>query len=265
VDTGFMRKGESEQVREVFTRVFPVRLDCVDAADRFLAKLEGVADPELKRKRIGAEFIAVFAEEARKLGQLDFLGQGTIYPDIIESGAVHGAPVIKSHHNVGGLPEDLRFTGLVEPLRYLFKDEVRRVGEALGLPADMVWRQPFPGPGLAVRVMGPITKEKLHIVRESDAIVREEIAAAGLDRSISQFFALLTGTRTVGLHGGGRSYDHTVAIRAVTTDNFMTADWARVPHDVLARMSSRIVTEVPGVNRVVFDITGKPPGAIEWE
>ncbi|MCL2812805.1 MAG: glutamine-hydrolyzing GMP synthase [Clostridia bacterium] len=258
VDTGFMRKDEPEQVREVFTRVFPVHLVSVDAADRFLAKLDGVDDPEIKRKRIGAEFIEVFAQEARALGQLDFLGQGTIYPDIIESGAIPGATVIKSHHNVGGLPKDLHFAGLVEPLRYLFKDEVRRVGEALGLPVDMVWRQPFPGPGLAVRVIGPITAKKLRIVRE-------EIAAAGLDRSISQYFALLTGTHTVGLHGGERSYDHTVAIRAVVTDNFVTADWARVPHDVLARMSSRIVAEVPGVNRVVFDITGKPPAAIEWE
>jgi GMP synthase (glutamine-hydrolysing) len=265
VDTGFMRKGESEQVREVFTRVFPVHLVCVDAADRFLSKVEGVDDPEIKRKGIGATFIEVFAEEARKLGRLDFLGQGTIYPDIIESGAVPGAPVIKSHHNVGGLPDDVQFAGLVEPLRYLFKDEVRRVGEALGLPADMVWRQPFPGPGLAVRVIGPITAKKLRIVRESDAIVREEIAAAGLGRSISQYFALLTGTRTVGLHGGERSYDHTVAVRAVVTDNFVTAEWARIPHDVLARMSARIVAEVPGVNRVVFDITGKPPASIEWE
>jgi len=264
VDTGFMRKGEPEQVREVFTRTLPVHLVCVDAADRFLSQVEGIEDPEAKRKRIGAEFIEVFAGEARKLGRLDFLGQGTIYPDIIESGAMPGATVIKSHHNVGGLPKDLQFA-LVEPLRYLFKDEVRRVGEALGLPAGMVWRQPFPGPGLAVRVMGAITKEKLHIVRESDAIVREEIAAAGLDRSISQYFALLTGTRTVGLHGGQRTYSHTVAIRAVVTDNFVTAEWARVPHDVLARMSARIVAEVPGVNRVVFDITGKPPASIEWE
>jgi len=264
VDTGFMRKGEPEQVREVFTSAFPVHLVCVDAADHFLTQVEGIEDPERKRKYIGAAFIEIFAQEARKLGQLEFLGQGTIYPDIIESGVLPGAPVIKSHHNVGGLPDDLHFA-LVEPLRYLFKDEVRRVGEALGLPADMVWRQPFPGPGLAVRVIGAITKEKLHIVRESDAIVREEITAAGLDRSIGQYFALLTGTRTVGLHDGARSYDHTVAIRAVTTDNFVTADWARVPHDVLARMSARIVAQVPGVSRVVFDITGKPPASIEWE
>jgi len=265
VDTGFMRKGEPEQVREVFTHAFPVHLVSVDAADRFLARIDGVDDPERKRKHIGAEFIEVFAEEARKLGQLDFLGQGTIYPDIIESGAVPGAPVIKSHHNVGGLPGDLQFAGLVEPVRYLFKDEVRRVGEALGLPADMVWRQPFPGPGLSVRVMGRVTREKLRIVRESDAIVREEIVSAGLGRSVSQYFALLTGVRSVGIREGERTYDHTVAIRAVVTDDFVAADWARLPHELLARMSSRILAEVPHVNRVVFDITGKPPGAIEWE
>jgi len=264
VDTGFMRKGEPEQVRQVFTQAFPVHLVCVDAADRFLAQMEGIEDPEEKRKRIGAVFIDVFAEEARKLGQLDFLAQGTIYPDILESGVLPGAPKIKSHHNVGGLPDDLHFA-LVEPLRYLFKDEVRSVGEALGLPADMVWRQPFPGPGLAVRVIGAITKEKLHIVGESDAIVREEIAAAGLGRSIGQYFAVLTGTRTVGLQKGARCYGHTVAIRAVVTENFVMADWARVPHDVLARMSARIVAEVPGVNRVVFDVTSKPPASIEWE
>ncbi len=265
VNTGFMRKGEPEQVREVFTSTFPVNLVMMDAVSRFQAQVDGVDDPELKRKRIGAEFIAVFAEEATKLGQMDYLGQGTIYPDIIESGAVPGAPVIKSHHNVGGLPKDLQFKGLVEPLRYLFKDEVRRCGEALGLPHDMVWRQPFPGPGLAVRVLGAITQEKLHIVRESDAIVREEIAAAGLDRSINQYFALLTGVRTVGIHGEERSYDYTIGVRAVVTDNFVTGDWAKIPHEVLGRISERIVKEVPHVNRVVYDITSKPPAAIEWE
>ncbi len=265
VDTGFMRKGEPEQVREVFTKQFPVHLVSVNAVERFQRQVDGVDDPELKRKRIGAEFIEVFAEEAKKLGQLDYLGQGTIYPDIIESGSLPGAPVIKSHHNVGGLPKDLKFSGLVEPLRYLFKDEVRRCGEALGLPADMVWRQPFPGPGLAVRVVGAITQEKLHIVREADAIVREEIVAAGLNRKINQYFALLTGVRSVGVHGEERSYDYTVGIRAVVTENFVTGDWARVPHEVLARMSERIVAEVPHVNRVVYDITAKPPAAIEWE
>ncbi len=265
VNTGFMRKGEPEQVHEIFTSVFPVNLVMVDAVARFQSKVDDVDDPERKRKSIGAEFIEVFAEEARALGELGFLGQGTIYPDIIESGAIPGAPVIKSHHNVGGLPADLKFTGLVEPLRYLFKDEVRRCGEALGLPRDMVWRQPFPGPGLAVRVVGAITQEKLHIVRESDAIVREEIAAAGLDRSINQYFALLTGVRTVGIHGGERSYDYTIGIRAVVTDNFVTGDWARIPHEVLGKMSARIVSEVPHVNRVVYDITAKPPAAIEWE
>lgn len=265
VNTGFMRKGEPEQVRQVFTQNFPVNLVMVDAVSRFQAQVDDVEDPEIKRKRIGAEFIAVFAEESKKLGQIDYLGQGTIYPDIIESGAIPGAPVIKSHHNVGGLPKDLKFSGLVEPLRYLFKDEVRRIGEALGLPHDMVWRQPFPGPGLAVRVVGAITQEKLHIVRESDAIVREEIAAAGLDRSINQYFALLTGVRTVGTHDGQRSYDYTIGVRAVVTDNFVTGDWARIPHEVLARISARIVGEVPHVNRVVYDITSKPPAAIEWE
>ena len=265
VNHGFMRKGEPEQVCQVFSQTFPVHLVAVDAVARFQAQVDGVDDPELKRKRIGAEFIAVFAEEAAKLGRIDYLAQGTIYPDIIESGAIPGAPVIKSHHNVGGLPKDLQFAGLVEPLKYLFKDEVRRVGEALGLPGDMVWRQPFPGPGLAVRVLGAITQEKLHIVRESDAIVREEIAAAGLDRSINQYFALLTGVRTVGIHGEERSYDYTIGIRAVITDTFVTGDWARIPHDVLAQMSARIVAEVPHVNRVVYDITCKPPAAIEWE
>lgn len=265
VNHGFMRKQEPEQVHRVFTQVFPVSLIAVDAVNRFQAQVEGVTDPELKRKRIGAEFIEVFAQEARKLGKIDFLAQGTIYPDIIESGGLKGGKVIKSHHNVGGLPQDLQFTSLVEPLKYLFKDEVRRVGEALGLPEGMVWRQPFPGPGLAVRVIGAITQEKLHIVREADAIVREEIAAAGLDKGISQYFALLTGLKSVGVRGEARSYDYTVGIRAVVTSDFMAADWARIPHEVLAKMSSRIVAEVANVNRVVYDITAKPPATVEWE
>ena len=265
VDHGFMRKGETEQVVDVFTRLFPVNLVAVDARARFLRQVEGVTDPEQKRKRIGAEFVAVFADEAAKIGAVDFLAQGTIYPDVIESGSVKGSAVIKSHHNVGGLPKDLQFKALLEPLRMLFKDEVRKVGEELGLPSDMVWRQPFPGPGLAIRIIGDITQEKLDIVRESDAILREEVAAAGLDRSVNQYFTVLTGIRSVGVMGDERTYDYTLAIRAVTTDNFMTVDWARLPHELLARVSARIVNEVAHVNRVVFDITTKPPASVEWE
>ncbi|HHX20162.1 MAG TPA: glutamine-hydrolyzing GMP synthase, partial [Clostridiales bacterium] len=254
VDHGFMRKGEPERVREVFTNFFPVHLVCVDAADRFLDKLKGVSDPERKRKIIGAEFIAVFREEAAKLGKLDHFAQGTIYPDVIESGAVPGSNVIKSHHNVGGLPKELGFTSLIEPLRMLFKDEVRQLGLVLGLPADMVYRQPFPGPGLAIRVLGDLTREKLHLVRESDAILREEFERAGLDRNISQFFTVLTNVYSVGVMGDERTYSAAIAIRAVTTDDFMTADWARIPYDTLALVSRRIVNEVPGVNRVLFDV-----------
>ena len=265
VDHGFMRKGETEQVVDVFTRLFPVNLVAVDARARFLRQVEGVTDPEQKRKRIGAEFVAVFADEAAKIGAVDFLAQGTIYPDVIESGSVKGSAVIKSHHNVGGLPKDLQFKALLEPLRMLFKDEVRKVGEELGLPSDMVWRQPFPGPGLAIRIIGDITQEKLDIVRESDAILREEVAAAGLDRSVNQYFTVLTGIRSVGVMGDERTYDYTLAIRAVTTDDFMTVDWARLPHELLARVSARIVNEVAHVNRVVFDITTKPPASVEWE
>lgn len=265
VDHGFMRKGETEQVVDVFTRLFPVNLVAVDARARFLRQVEGVTDPEQKRKRIGAEFVAVFADEAAKIGAVDFLAQGTIYPDVIESGSVKGSAVIKSHHNVGGLPKDLQFKALLEPLRMLFKDEVRKVGEELGLPSDMVWRQPFPGPGLAIRIVGDITQEKLDIVRESDAILREEVAAAGLDRSVNQYFTVLTGIRSVGVMGDERTYDYTLAIRAVTTDDFMTVDWARLPHELLARVSARIVNEVAHVNRVVFDITTKPPASVEWE
>ncbi|HIQ72026.1 MAG TPA: glutamine-hydrolyzing GMP synthase [Candidatus Onthenecus intestinigallinarum] len=265
VDHGFMRKGETEQVVDVFTRLFPVNLVAVDARARFLRQVEGVTDPEQKRKRIGAEFVAVFADEAAKIGAVDFLAQGTIYPDVIESGSVKGSAVIKSHHNVGGLPKDLQFKALLEPLRMLFKDEVRKVGEELGLPSDMVWRQPFPGPGLAIRIIGDITQEKLDIVRESDAILREEVAAAGLDRSVNQYFTVLTGIRSVGVMGDERTYDYTLAIRAVTTDDFMTVDWARLPHELLARVSARIVNEVAHVNRVVFDITTKPPASVEFE
>ena len=265
VDHGFMRKGETEQVVDVFTRLFPVNLVAVDARARFLRQVEGVTDPEQKRKRIGAEFVAVFADEAAKIGAVDFLAQGTIYPDVIESGSVKGSAVIKSHHNVGGLPKDLQFKALLEPLRMLFKDEVRKLGEELGLPSDMVWRQPFPGPGLAIRIIGDITQEKLDIVRESDAILREEVAAAGLDRSVNQYFTVLTGIRSVGVMGDERTYDYTLAIRAVTTDDFMTVDWARLPHELLARVSARIVNEVAHVNRVVFDITTKPPASVEWE
>ncbi len=265
VDHGFMRKDEPRMVKEVFTRVFPVTLVAVDAVDRFMDKLKGVSEPEQKRKIIGAEFVAVFRDEAKKLGQLDHFAQGTIYPDVIESGAVPGATVIKSHHNVGGLPKELGFTSLIEPLRMLFKDEVRELGLLLGLPQEMVNRQPFPGPGLAIRVIGDLTKEKVNLVRESDAILREEIANAGLAGDINQYFTVLSGIRSVGVMGDERSYDHAVAIRAVTTDDFMTADWARIPYDVLAHISRRIVNEVRGVNRVLFDVTTKPPASIEWE
>ncbi|HML46771.1 MAG TPA: glutamine-hydrolyzing GMP synthase [Clostridia bacterium] len=265
VDHGLMRKNESDQVRDVFAGHFPMNLVQVDAGPLFFSRLAGVTDPEKKRKIIGAAFVEVFAEEAKKLGSVDFLAQGTIYPDVIESGAATGAAVIKSHHNVGGLPENIGFKGLVEPLRMLFKDEVRAVGETLGLPEEMVWRQPFPGPGIAVRILGEVTPEKAELVRESDAILREEIAAAGLARSIQQYFTVLTGIRSVGVMGDERTYDNTVAIRAITTDDFMTVDWARIPHAVLARISERIVNEVRHVNRVVFDITTKPPASVEWE
>ncbi len=265
VDHGFMRKDEPRMVKDVFTRVFPVTLAAVDAADRFMEKLKGVSDPEQKRKIIGAEFVAVFRDEARKMGKLDHFAQGTIYPDVIESGAVPGATVIKSHHNVGGLPKELGFTSLIEPLRMLFKDEVRELGLVLGLPPEMVNRQPFPGPGLAIRVIGELTKEKVDLVRESDAILREEIANAGLAGEISQYFTVLPGIRSVGVMGDERSYDHAIAIRAVTTDDFMTADWARIPYDLLAHISRRIVNEVSGINRVLLDVTTKPPASIEWE
>ncbi|MDO4581407.1 MAG: glutamine-hydrolyzing GMP synthase [Bacillota bacterium] len=264
VNHGLMRKNEPEQVEAVFRPRLGDKLIMVDAARRFLHKLAGVSDPETKRKIIGAEFIEVFADTARSLDKLDFLAQGTIYPDIVESGSATGM-VIKSHHNVGGLPERLPFCGIVEPLRPLFKDEVRALGLELGLPEDMVWRPPFPGPGLAIRIIGDITEDKLRIVRDSDEILRQEIAASELGRAASQYFTVLTGLRSVGVMGDERSYDYTVAVRAVSTDDFMTADWLRIPFEVLDKISRRIVNEVRQVNRIVYDITSKPPASIEWE
>ena len=266
VDHGLMRKRESELLRVTFERDLGMRLVMVDARDRFLARLTGVEDPEEKRRIIGDEFIRVFEEEAAKLGQIDFLTQGTLYPDVIESktSETKTSQKIKTHHNVGGLPADLRFK-LIEPLRYLFKDEVRRVGVELGLPEAMVQRQPFPGPGLAIRIIGEVTAERLDTLREADWIVIDEIKAAGLYRSLWQSFAILTPVRSVGVMGDGRTYANVVAVRAVTSDDGMTADWARLPYEVLAKISSRIVNEVPGVNRVVYDISSKPPATIEWE
>ena len=253
VDHGLMRKNEGDEVEAAFSK-WDIHFVRVDAEVRFLLKLAGVAEPEQKRKIIGEEFIRVFEEEARKIGRVDYLVQGTIYPDVIESGAGDAA-VIKSHHNVGGLPDYVDFKEIIEPLRMLFKDEVRQLGRELGLPEYLVMRQPFPGPGLAIRVIGDLTKEKLDTLREADAIYREEIAAAGLDTSINQYFAVLTNTRSVGVMGDGRTYDYTLALRAVTTSDFMTADWARIPYDVLDRISTRIVNEVPGVNRIVYDLS----------
>jgi GMP synthase (glutamine-hydrolysing) len=265
VDNGLLRKGEGQAVRRTFQDRFGMRLLCVDAAPRFLARLRGVTDPEQKRKLIGAEFIAVFQEEAARLGAFPYLAQGTLYPDVIESTSFRGpSATIKTHHNVGGLPEDLRFT-LVEPLRELFKDEVRVLGEILGLPPEIVWRQPFPGPGLAVRVLGEVTEERLAVVREADAIVQEEIEAAGLGRGLWQAFAVLLPVRTVGVMGDFRTYAQVVALRAVVSQDAMTADWARLPYELLARISSRVINEVKGVNRVVYDISSKPPSTIEWE
>jgi len=263
VDHGLLRKDEGDQVEKFFGEKFNMNLIRVNAGERFLSRLKGVTDPEEKRKIIGEEFIRVFEEEAKKLGKVDYLLQGTIYPDVIESGTDEAA-VIKSHHNVGGLPEDMEFD-LIEPLRQLFKDEVRKVGEELGMPEEVVWRQPFPGPGLAIRVLGEITEEKLRIVRESDAILREEIRRAGLDRDIWQYFTVLPNIRSVGVMGDERTYAHTVGIRAVTSTDGMTSDWARIPYDVLEKISNRIVNEVDGVNRIVYDITSKPPSTIEWE
>jgi GMP synthase (glutamine-hydrolysing) len=264
VDHGLLRHGEAEQVSEAFGRHSSARLVTVKAADRFLDKLAGVTDPEAKRKIIGTEFIRVFEEAAREhAGDAEFLVQGTLYPDVIESGAGTAA-VIKSHHNVGGLPPDLRFA-LVEPLRMLFKDEVRRIGEELGLPEDIVWRQPFPGPGLGVRIIGEVTGERLALLRAADRIVLEELRRARLDREIWQAFAVLPAIRSVGVQGDVRTYGHPVVIRAVTSEDAMTADFARIDWDVLERIAGRIVGEVPGINRVAYDITSKPPGTIEWE
>ena len=266
VDHGLMRKRESELLRVTFERDLGMKLVMVDARDRFLARLAGVEDPEEKRRIIGDEFIRVFEEEAARLGQIDFLTQGTLYPDVIESTTAETktAQKIKTHHNVGGLPPDMRFR-LIEPLRYLFKDEVRKVGTELGLPEAMVQRQPFPGPGLAIRIIGEVTAERLDTLREADWIVIDEIKAAGLYRSLWQSFAILTPVRSVGVMGDGRTYANVVAVRAVTSDDGMTADWARLPYEVLAKISSRIVNEVPGVNRVVYDVSSKPPATIEWE
>lgn len=264
VDNGLLRKNEGDEVENLFRNQFDINLIRANAQDRFLSKLVGVTEPEKKRKIIGEEFIRVFEAEAKKIGTVDFLVQGTIYPDVIESGAGDAA-VIKSHHNVGGLPEHVDFKEIIEPLRDLFKDEVRQLGIELGLPEKFVWRQPFPGPGLAVRVIGEITEDKLVILRDADAIFREEIANAGLDRSVNQYFAVITDMRSVGVMGDGRTYDYTLALRAVTTTDFMTADWARIPYDVLEKASNRIVNEVKHVNRLVYDITSKPPATIEWE
>ena len=263
VDTGLLRLAEAEQVEETFRRQFHVDLVHVKEGDRFLELLAGVTDPEQKRKIIGETFIRVFEEVAVEHSDARFLVQGTLYPDIVESGGADNA-TIKSHHNVGGLPDDMKFE-LVEPLRHLFKDEVRAVGEELGLPEEIVWRQPFPGPGLAVRIIGDVTPERLHTLRQADAVVLEEIRRAGLERSIWQSFAVLPAVRTVGVMGDGRTYEYPVIVRAVTSEDAMTADWARLPHDLLERIASRIINEVPGVNRVAYDITSKPPGTIEWE
>lgn len=264
VDHGLLRKNEGDEVEKVFGEQFDMNLIRVNVQDQFLSKLAGVTDPETKRKIIGEEFIRVFEKEAKKIGKVDFLAQGTIYPDIIESGT-KGELAVKSHHNVGGLPDYVDFEEIVEPLSMLFKDEVRDVGRAIGIPEFLVARQPFPGPGLAVRVIGDITKEKLDILRDADYIYRDEIAKAGLDKEIWQYFAVLTNLRSVGVTNTKRTYKYTVALRGVHSVDGMTADWARIPHDVLAKISDRITSEVENVNRVVYDITSKPPATIEWE
>ncbi len=264
VDNGLLRKFEGDQVEKIFRNQFNINLVRINAEERFLERLRGITEPEMKRKIIGEEFIRVFKEEAAKLGKVDYLVQGTIYPDVVESG-VGDAAVIKSHHNVGGLPANIEFKEIIEPLRNLFKDEVRKVGRELGIPDEIVLRQPFPGPGLAIRVMGEVTREKLEIVRESDHIFREEIAKAGLANDISQYFTVLTGIKTVGVMGDERTYDYVIALRAVTTTDFMTARWAKIPYEVLEKISNRIVNEIKNVNRVLYDITTKPPATIEWE
>ena len=265
VDNGLLRKGEAQSVVHTFRDAFKINLIHVDASRRFLDVLRGVTDPELKRKRIGAEFIAVFEDEARRLGDIPWLAQGTLYPDVIESVSFRGpSATIKTHHNVGGLPLTMQFK-LIEPLRELFKDEVRQLGELLGLPSDIVWRQPFPGPGLAIRVLGEVAPERLDVLRDADAIVQEEVRAAGLEREVWQAFAVLLPIRTVGVMGDFRTYAHVIALRAVMSQDAMTADWARLPYDLLGRICNRIINEVKGVNRVVFDISSKPPSTIEWE
>ena len=263
VDHGLMRKNEGDEVEAAFSK-WNINFIRVDAEQRFLSKLAGVSEPEAKLHIIGEEFIRVFEEEGKKIGSVDYLCQGTIYPDIIESG-LGDAATIKSHHNVGGLPDYVDFKEIIEPLRMLFKDEVRQLGRELGLPEYLVTRQPFPGPGLAIRIIGEVTKEKADVLRDADAIFREEIALAGWDSKISQYFAVLTNMRSVGVMGDGRTYDYTLALRGVTTSDFMTADWARIPYEVLDKISVRIVNEVQGINRIVYDITSKPPATIEWE
>jgi GMP synthase (glutamine-hydrolysing) len=265
VDHGLLRKDEGDQVEEVMTRQFHVDVRRVNAKDRFLGKLSGVTEPERKRKIIGEEFIRVFEAEAKKIGKVEFLAQGTIYPDVVESGLGGESTVIKSHHNVGGLPDYVDFEEIIEPLRRLFKDEVRQLGLELGLPEALVWRQPFPGPGLGIRIIGEVTEEKLAILREADAIFREEMAAAGLDRTASQYFAALTNMRSVGVMGDERTYDYAVALRSVQTQDFMTATWTRLPWELLDKVSGRIVGEVPHVNRVLYDVTSKPPATVELE
>lgn len=264
VDHGLLRKNEGDDVERIFKNQFDMNVIRVNCEDRFLNSLKGVTDPEKKRKIIGEEFIRVFEAEAKKIGSVDYLVQGTIYPDVIESGAGDAA-VIKSHHNVGGLPDYVDFKEIIEPLRNLFKDEVRKVGEELGIPHDLVWRQPFPGPGLGIRVIGELEKDKLDILRDADAIFREEIMNAGLEKECNQYFAVLTGMRSVGVMGDERTYDYTIALRAVSTTDFMTADWSRIPYELLDKISSRIINEVKHVNRIVYDITSKPPATIEWE
>ncbi len=264
VDHGLLRKNEADEVEKVFREKYDINLIRVNARERFLAKLAGITNPEEKRKIIGEEFIRVFEEESRKIGEVDFLVQGTIYPDVIESG-LGKSSVIKSHHNVGGLPEHVNFKEIIEPLRSLFKDEVRKTGLELGMPENLVFRQPFPGPGLAIRIIGEVTDKKLEILKEADSIFREEIANHGLHKNINQYFAVLTNLKTVGVMGDERTYDYTIALRAVETTDFMTGIWSKIPYEILEKVSSRIVNEVPNVNRVVYDITSKPPATIEWE
>lgn len=265
VDHGLLRKGEGDQVEQIFRKQFHMNLIRINAQKRFFEKLAGIREPEQKRKIIGEEFIRVFEEEAKKIGKVDYLVQGTIYPDVVESGVGGNSALIKSHHNVGGLPDCVDFKEIIEPLRDLFKDEVRAAGLALGIPDYLVFRQPFPGPGLGVRIIGNITEEKAALLQDADAIFREEIAKAGMEQELSQYFAVLTDMQSVGVMGDERTYDYTVALRAVTTTDFMTAEWADIPHDILASVSNRIVNEVKHVNRVVYDITTKPPATIEWE